>query len=258
MIKGRYDMRQYEFDPFATNSDNFITGEEHQLTTINSRSYAFIVPEYAPFFVDGFKLHHRDPHGNITELNPDVDYSLAAYYVGGSRGVGKNMYGAVTLKRADMSGTILVDYHTLGGKWVADNNHVVGILGLKLYNPRTVTWDQLTNVQETFPPLAHTQELSSLLGLESLVEGIGGITNAILNRAAESPRRIEIVHYNTPNGELPKITEDDLLNLNPSVRFADFSQLLQLLTNLGLMEANRKIQELTDEVERLKQIIEGL
>ena len=93
----------YPLDTSGVNPTNLVRNEVHTTTEAHFRDYYFIVPNFAPFFVDNFKLVHLKD-GNEYILEEDVDFSFALPYVTGTRVTGKQMYGAITLNNLDLNG----------------------------------------------------------------------------------------------------------------------------------------------------------
>lgn len=180
----------YPLDMSGNNPANLIEGELHTVSESHFKDYFFIVPEFAPFYVDNFSLS-ISVNGNITPLQEDVDYSFALQYVTGTRISGKAMYGAVTLHNLNLNGILLMNYQTIGGDQIADRLLVLTTLADKAYNPRTTIWDILTNVPNSLPPSPHYQDYDQFLGQEELVTKLGEIRDAILTNSSLTQQEIQ-------------------------------------------------------------------
>ena len=180
----------YPLDMSGNNPANLIEGELHTVSESHFKDYFFIVPEFAPFYVDNFSLS-ISINGNITPLQEDVDYSFALQYVTGTRISGKAMYGAVTLHNLNLNGILLMNYQTIGGDQIADRLLVLTTLADKAYNPRTTIWDILTNVPNSLPPSPHYQDYDQFLGQEELVTKLGEIRDAILTNSSLTQQEIQ-------------------------------------------------------------------
>ena len=64
----------------------------------------------------------------------------------------------------------------MGGGWVADANLVLTTLAEHLYNPKIVSWDLVTNVQQTFPPINHDDHMNYLFGHQQLIDAINALS----------------------------------------------------------------------------------
>lgn len=180
----------YPLDMSGNNPANLIEGELHTVSESHFKDYFFIVPEFAPFYVDNFSLS-ISINGNITPLQEDVDYSFALQYVTGTRISGKAMYGAITLHNLNLNGILLMNYQTIGGDQIADRLLVLTTLADKAYNPRTTIWDILTNVPNSLPPSPHYQDYDQFLGQEELVTKLGEIRDAILTNSSLTQQEIQ-------------------------------------------------------------------
>lgn len=180
----------YPLDMSGNNPANLIENELHTVSESHFKDYFFIVPEFAPFYVDNFSLS-ISINGNITPLQEDVDYSFALQYVTGTRVSGKAMYGAITLHNLNLNGILLMNYQTIGGDQIADRLLVLTTLADKAYNPRTTIWDILTNVPNSLPPSPHYQDYDQFLGQEELVTKLGEIRDAILTNSSLTQQEIQ-------------------------------------------------------------------
>lgn len=188
-------------DLSGVNPSNLVKGEIHTVTESNFRDYYFIVPNFAPFYVDNFKLLLKT--GDVLRpLVEDVDFSFAIPYVTGTRVTGKQMYGAVTLHNLNMNGILVMDYQTIGGDQIADRLHVLTYLADKAYNPRTTIWDVITNVPNALPPTPHYQDYDTFFGQEKLIEALVQIRDAILQNSSLTRQKIEefLALYNGTSG----------------------------------------------------------
>jgi hypothetical protein len=188
----------YPFDTTGIASTNFIQNEQHTVTEANYRDYFFIVPIASPFFIDNLKVY-LILNNVTTELLEGIGYNLALPFIGASRSIGKMVYGAITLTDSITTGEILISYQTLGGSWVCDQQQVLNVLAEKVYNPRTVTWDEVTNVQETFPPINHTEEYDDVYGQEGVINSLIDIADAIALASGNSSNVTHFTDYNNPH-----------------------------------------------------------
>lgn len=170
----------YPFDPTGLAQTNLIPDEPQILTETNDDTYRIIIPDFAPFYQDNFALVHYEGDGASRPLINGIDYTLVMPYVSASRSIGKNLFGAVAMNTKLVQGHLGVTYRCLGGPWVADKNWVLEQLIQKIYNPRVVFWDQITNVQQTFPPVNHSQDYDTIYGQRAVIDSINNVIAAIL------------------------------------------------------------------------------
>lgn len=229
----------YPLDTTGISPANLVRDEPHVLTEINDATYRIIIPDFAPFYQDNFQLRYSDGAGNISILEKGIDFDFCLPYMDASRAIGKYLFGALTIHNAYVQGYLAVDYQTLGDKWVANKNYVLEQLVEHNYNPRVVYWDQLTNVQQTFPPTSHAQDYDTIYGQKSVIEAIDKIIAAILaGPSATNDYQSHVlakgnVHGLTPAdlglseaSTLPLASLEELQNLNPVEKLFSLKQML--------------------------------
>lgn len=229
----------YPLDTTGISPANLVRDEPHVLTEINDATYRIIIPDFAPFYQDNFQLRYSDGAGNISILEKGIDFDFCLPYMDASRAIGKYLFGALTIHNAYVQGYLAVDYQTLGDKWVADKNYVLEQLVEHNYNPRVVYWDQLTNVQQTFPPTSHAQDYDTIYGQKSVIEAIDKIIAAILaGPSATNDYRSHVLAKGNVHGltaadlgiseasTLPLATLVELQTLDPVEKLFSLKQML--------------------------------
>ena len=230
----------YPLDTTGISPSNLVRDEPHVLTEINDATYRIIIPDFAPFYQDNFQLKYSDGNGNITVLEKGVDFDFCLPYMDASRAIGKYLFGALTIHNEYIQGYLTVDYQTLGDKWVADKNFVLEALVSHNYNPRVVYWDQLTNVQDYFPPTSHAQDYDTIYGQKTVVESIDRIIEAIL--AGPNPGNQYLSHTLAKgnvhgltladlglveSSNLPLALDEEVLNSDPVHKLFTLKQMLE-------------------------------
>lgn len=170
----------YPEDTTGLAPSNKVVNEPQTLTVENHLTYRTIIPTFAPFYLNNLELRHVVGNSSVP-LVKDVDYTVCLPYLGASDMVGKLIYGGLNILNNNLQGTILVTYQTLGGKWVADPAWIAERLADIIHNVRVVAWDQITNVQEIFPPLDHTQPYTDLTGHKELIDKVDEVRQAIVD-----------------------------------------------------------------------------
>lgn len=243
----------YPLDTTGISPTNLVRDEPHVLTEINDATYRIIIPDFAPFYQDNFSLRYIDNVGGVTPLVKGVDFDFCLPYMDASRAIGKYMFGGITIHNAYVQGHLLVDYQTLGAEWVADKNYALEQLVSHNYNPRVVYWDQLTNVQQTFPPTSHAQDYDTIYGQKSVIEAIDKLIEAILQ--GPNPGNQYISHIlstgnvhnltaadlglaETPN--IPLARDEELINSDPVQKLFSLRQMLES----GIIPREAKTSEL--------------
>jgi hypothetical protein len=230
----------YPFDPTGLASTNRVVGEAHTLTEINASAYRIIIPAFAPFYLDNFTLSYTDTVGVVHPLAEGVDYHLTLPYVGASRSIGKMVYGAISITTLEMNGQYNVSYQTIGGEWTCNVPVVFTNIVNGVYNPRTTTWDVVTNIQELFPPITHPVDFSMLKGQEELISKLGEIEAAILAGPSVSLTN-HVANFTNPHGvtknqvglgnvaNLPMATDAEVAARAPVDKYVTLKQILSLL-----------------------------
>lgn len=188
----------YPLDLTGVNPSNLVTNELHTTTESNFRDYFFIVPLFAPFFIDHFNL--TQVINNVeTPLVEGIHYTFALEYLSGTRVTGKPMYGAISLNNPNQSALLKMTYQTLGGESNANRLYVLQTLADKVYNPRITLWELVTDKPGFFPPTPHFQDLPSTFGMNDLITAINGIVTALVQGRNEAPFIHHLGDTNNPH-----------------------------------------------------------
>ena len=183
----------YPVDLSGVAPSNYIQNELHTVNEANFRDYYFIVPLFAPFYIDNFSITLKVNNVQRT-LQEDIDFSFALPYIAGTRSTGKAMYGAITLNNIEMNGILSINYQTVGGDIVCDQVYVLSYLVSKAYNPRIIAWDNISNKPDYFPVTPHYQDFDQYYGQEELVNALGQIRDAIANKTANILSQLDLIY----------------------------------------------------------------
>jgi hypothetical protein len=176
----------YAFDPTGIAPANLVSGETHVLTAMNFQDYHFVVPSYAPFFEEGLVISHRALDNTVRTLDLGVDYILTHWFIGGSRGCAKPIYGSITFLDLELAGTVTLGYQTLGGDWNIDEPQQAEILADRLHNPRVTAWEVVSGYPTVFPAVDHAWDLQDLVGMSDMLPKLTAIADAIIGRTETS------------------------------------------------------------------------
>ena len=172
----------YDFDPTGSLPANLIADELHTITELNDNTYNIIIPESSPFYTSNLSITYDDGVNGEVTLQENVHYTPCLPYIAASRSIGAMVYGGISFITDLPTGILKFTYQTIGGSWIADPNYVYDMLVNKAYNPRTTSWDLLTNVQQIFPPVNHDQSLDYVYDHGDLLAKIDEIIAAIAAR----------------------------------------------------------------------------
>lgn len=196
----------YIFDYTGEFVQNLVKSEVHNLTEGNFRDFYYVVPKYSPFFTNNFSIVYKKEDGSTRTLVENVDYYMALPFYGATRSIGIPVYGAVAFDPTLTNGSVSITYQTVGGEWVSNADDVYTRLASIAYNPRIVTFEQVSGVPSVFPPINHNQSLTSIVGQEGLIAAIEDVTNAISNKVIDCRSDLEIIKQ-----EILNYVDDKLL-----------------------------------------------
>jgi hypothetical protein len=188
----------YPEDPTGSLASNKITGEQQTLSPVASTTTKFrlIVPTYAPFFVGTDVVTLTDPQGNVTTLTRFKDYYPSYVFISASRACALPIAGGLTFLNNNLVGTLSLTYQTLGGNWTLDINTLTDIVANATVNPITVSWEDVTDLPEIFPPVNHIWDVEDMVGADDIVSAIDAITDSVLQGGQQGLAEHEADHNN--------------------------------------------------------------
>lgn len=192
------DPIRYVFDPLGRVEENYIKGERHTITPRNRNDFHYIIPTFAPFFTNDFKLYTKDRLGTKTYLVEGVDYNLGFRFIQADLRTGKPVYGAISFVNRKFAGDIYIDYRTIGGDWNLTENKIVDIITDWEHNPIHTTWEQVANLPYQFPPSDHYHPVDDFTGAEDIVEVLERIYSTQLSQSATG-FEMHVTDYNNPH-----------------------------------------------------------
>ena len=175
----------YPLDTTGTASSNLLIGESHSALESTFKNLNYIIPACAPFYGSSLVVQRVSLTTGTTNLVLNQDYNLAMIYLAATDSVGIAIYGGIVLLGNYQSTDIIkITYQTLGGPWVANVPQVLQNIIDSTFNPQIMSWDQVTNVQQTFPPTNHTNTMDLTYGLDSLLTSINALSTTVANKGA--------------------------------------------------------------------------
>lgn len=170
----------YPLDMTGTSANNRVPQESHALTSTTGSAHYFIVPTYAPFFIDSIQLSFRGVGGESRALVLGVDYYPCFEFISASLECEKAVYGGIALNDSALNGVLDIQpYQTLGGGWSAINPvtlETITVLGL---SPRVASWEQVAELPNIFPPSAHPENVNQITNVDDLLDAIDGLTRSL-------------------------------------------------------------------------------
>lgn len=128
------------------------------------------------------QVYHIQPNGTPVLINEGVDYLLGHRYVDASQQTNRAIYGSVCVINSALSGSIRIDANYVGGPYELTAQRVIEALANISSNPRDVSYEQLLNIPEAFPPGPHEHTENELAGIDQVIDSIGLLITAIENR----------------------------------------------------------------------------
>lgn len=199
----------YPYDSTGRQAANLVRNEPQVLTVVNNDAYRFLIPNFAPFYKNNFRLVGKDAMGNAINLVEGRDYQFSMKYIVASRANGTMLYGGIAIINQNIQNTVTVTYQCLGGQYSADRDRVVQAIAENNYNPRRIAWDQVTSIQEVFPPSPHPQDLDTFTGFADLIAAVDRLTTTV---ATENPLKnsfyAHVLDTNDPHKTLNHLPND--------------------------------------------------
>lgn len=166
----------YPFDPTGKASTNLVKGERQTLAAPSMLDFFYVVPKAGPYFRDSL-IVTLYPSGKI--LKEGVDYTCTHNFSAATHSIGLGIYGSITFYDHTLTGTVSLQYQTVGGDWTIDEAKIVEILANYTIDPRITTWEQINDVPYQFPPIAHEYSIDDWYGASDIVDVLKTIHDAI-------------------------------------------------------------------------------
>lgn len=167
----------YEVDHTAANPANHVV-ETRTLTDANRSPFNHIIPKAAPFFAHTVRIFHTQTNDEL--INGQDFYCVGTFVKAVTNVVDhREVCWAIIFDDKRISGEYRIEYQTVGGEFVLDQQQMAEILANFVENPRTADWEQVIGRPLTFPPLPHDIHVDQLKGFNEQVEATHGVEQAI-------------------------------------------------------------------------------
>lgn len=185
----------YKEDLYCSNPNNLITNELQTLQTPGIDDYYFIIPHAAPFFVETLEIRNHQSGQLYVE---GVDYLIGHYFVDAMRSLKRPLAGSIRFLRRNITGTVRLKYHTVGGQWGFNSNAILEELASKQLNPIVRSWELIDVLPAKFPTIDHDQSVDQLVGSDQIVSAIERISD-VLEATAAGTSEAHISNRNNPH-----------------------------------------------------------
>lgn len=241
----------YDLDTTGVKPENLIENERHTVTSANDKDYTFIIPVAAPFFSESVKLYLEEGT-NLTLLTEGVDYGFSLHFQSASKAIAKPIYAGISFFRELSSAQILVTYQTVGGEWTLDQAKMSETLANIIYNPRGLTWEEVTNIQKLFPPVAHIWDYRNMVGQEGPTKALNDIAQAIASKPqsqgqAQTPVTKTTIGLGRVENYPPASVQETIAGTKDDAVITP-AALKAALQALGLLECSDNIKALSDHI----------
>lgn len=162
----------YDGDLSGVNPDFFEKDEPHVIAEISEKTNNVLIPNFPPFFPNNFSIGTRDTAGVFSPLREKEDFEFVYPFYSLEKETGKIVYTGVQILKPIASPMLYVSYQRLGGKFQTSRKVLLENLATYVWSPRLIQFDQLTDIQETFPPNQHQQNMNTLKGWDAVEDQI--------------------------------------------------------------------------------------
>lgn len=229
----------YDLDTSGVSPQNRIHDERHTLPTYIPSEWRYIVPRSAPFFTANYEVYLIDPATNAkTKLERYQHYAEGHPYAAVTNALQKQVCGSIIITDTTITGTVSIEYNTIGGPFTIDSAKILEILANRQVNPVTVDWSQVADVPAKFPPEIHYHPAENLGEYGQLVTAVKDNTEAMKNEYdINSVTLNRHLRDDNPHGiTLEKLQVPHLRNTHMATdkEVEDASNLLALITAANL------------------------
>ncbi|MNZ21801.1 hypothetical protein D3C78_388820 [compost metagenome] len=150
----------------------------------------YIIPRSGPFYAETVKLRLYPAGANVNNpaggqpLEEGVHYNFGYHFAHASHTIGLPVYGAITFYDRNLAGQLRMEFQTIGGEWVLDDQKYAELLLNVAYNPRIGTWEQVVELPHQFPVVNHDFNIDDFVGMSEVVDELSDIEQAILQKNA--------------------------------------------------------------------------
>lgn len=176
----------YKLDLTGTLQANLISNEKHTVTNTNGVTRQIIIPKLGPYYADSLVVKYKTI-GNVTiTANKDVDYQAVLELQDISSALGLELQTAVEILNPAISGSVYIDYQTLGGNFALNREKALETIANLIANPRKAQWSSIINAPTYYPPSDHTHAISEdFIGASTLNAKISSLITSVINYSEE-------------------------------------------------------------------------
>jgi hypothetical protein len=204
-------MPTYSYNPTGATGPNNINNEAQTLAPVSGWKHNFLIPIYAPFFLDTVQISIVPTAQSLGGLSLGVPNNLqlgvhffpGLEFVDATNNCGKPIFGAICFTDPELAGEVTISYLTLGGIWIPTRARELIVIN-RQNNPRVGTWEDEFSVTSLIPPVSLSYNKQQLTGFDAITGILTDIANLLISTVPlSSPLSFNehITNYNNPHGD---------------------------------------------------------
>lgn len=174
------------FDPNHTVTQNVIVDERHTVSPNTGNDPLVIFPFFAPYYSNGMSVTYTPTNGTARTLVINVDYYPAMTFIGATRALGTSVVGALVLVDNALSGTISVNYRSMGGSWVYRRSIDEANLFVLDNEPSITAWEQYANYAVTFPIITSAWDKIDPANIQDVGTAVNSLISSLIAQALDN------------------------------------------------------------------------
>lgn len=162
------------FDPTGESPDNRFTAEVHELSAETGPAFAL---NYGSYYTESLIIRAM-PSNEL--LKPNIDYKPIHLNDQVTRETGKEVCAVIRIMNPNYAGTYHVTYQAVGGNYSINIDVLRQLIEASGLDDRPVSWGEILNVPEGFPPAAHVHDIrKDVFGWDGVITMLERIEAAI-------------------------------------------------------------------------------
>lgn len=161
------DQYTYPYDPTGLKPECKVSNEVYDIPSHGMTGFRYIVSRHGPFYRKGLIVTHL---ANNTVLEDGVDFYCGHMFRAAIKETGREVYSSIVFADPTLTGEVTVTCQVLGGEYAMLETELLEDLSEQIINPRTVAWEHLVDLPETFPPKNHGGDINDTVGWKDVVE----------------------------------------------------------------------------------------
>lgn len=166
--------------------------ETHTVASINGVNHNFIMPEWKPFFKDGFAIFHVEGGRFLKE---DIDFIFTHDFDVASEKLKTKVCSSITLLDKTINGNFKLVLQSLGGSFVTSETQAIKSGFDSLLDLKAVKWEDIIT-PAAFPLTSHDVASDEIEGVNRIIAELAK-TNASIEKMFDSIKMEDITDLDT-------------------------------------------------------------